>query len=119
MHKGRFMKAAVLGLCAALLLPSACLAAKGKKGIPGPARKQLTRELDAMVGHNGTHVPGLGVEVYKNGKKAYTHFAGHRYFAEKPGQKDLPITAKPDSGPLPYPKCSPPSPSCSWWMKEN
>ncbi len=94
MHKGRFMKAAVLGLCAALLLPSACLAAKGKKGIPGPARKQLTRELDAMVGHNGTHVPGLGVEVYKNGKKAYTHFAGHRYFAEKPGQKDLPITGK-------------------------
>lgn len=94
MHKGRFMKAAILGLCAALLLPSACLAAKGKKGIPGPARKQLTRELDAMVGHNGTHVPGLGVEVYKNGKKAYTHFAGHRYFAEKPGQKDLPITGK-------------------------
>lgn len=94
MHKGRFMKAAVLGLCAALLLPSVCLAAKGKKGIPGPARKQLTRELDAMVGHNGTHVPGLGVEVYKNGKKAYTHFAGHRYFAEKPGQKDLPITGK-------------------------
>ncbi|XOQ50262.1 MAG: hypothetical protein ACFWTX_03015 [Acidaminococcus timonensis] len=71
MHKGRFMKAAVLGLCAALLLPSACLAAKGKKGIPGPARKIC------------------------------------------------PLPAKPDSGPLPYPKCSPPSPSCSWWMKEN
>lgn len=94
MHKGRFMKAATLGLCAALLLPSVVLAAKEKKGIPGPAKKQLTTELDAMVGHSGTHVPGLGVEVYKNGKRAYTHFAGHRYFAEKPGQKDLPITSK-------------------------
>lgn len=94
MKKGRFLKAATLSLCAALLLPAACLAAKAKKGIPGPAKKQLTEELDAMVGHTGTHVPGLGVEVYKNGKKAYTHFAGHRYFAEKPGQKDLPITSK-------------------------
>ena len=94
MKKGRFLKAATLGLCAALLLPATCLAAKAKKGIPGPAKKHLTQELDAMVGHNGTHVPGLGVEIYKNGKKAYTHFAGHRYFAEKPGQKDLPITSK-------------------------
>ncbi len=94
MRKGRFIKAATLGLCAALLLPPAVLAARAKKGIPAPARKQLTAELDAMIGHSGTHVPGLGVEVYKNGKKAYTHFAGHRYFAEKPGQKDLPITSK-------------------------
>ena len=78
MSKGRFLKAATLGLCAALLLPAACQAAKAKRGIPGPAKKQLTEELDAMVGHTGTHVPGLGVEVYKNGKKAYTHFADRK-----------------------------------------
>lgn len=96
MSKGRFLKAATtLGLCAALLLPSLGLAAKkAPKGIPGPAKRELTTELDSMVGHNGTHVPGLGVEIYKNGKKAYSHFAGHRYFAEKPGQEDLPVTSK-------------------------
>lgn len=82
---------AALGLCAAVLLPAQGVLAK-KAMAPQKARDLSTR-LDAMVGHDGTHVPGLGVEVYKNGKKVYTHFAGHRYFAEKPGQKDLPVTA--------------------------
>ena len=82
---------AALGLCAAVLLPAQGVLAK--KAMAPQKTRDLSTRLDAMVGHDGTHVPGLGVEVYKNGKKVYTHFAGHRYFAEKPGQKDLPVTA--------------------------
>ena len=83
------MGAATVGLCTAVLLPQGALA---KKAMDSRSAKALTARLDAMVGHEGTRVPGLGAEVYKNGKKVYAHFAGHRYFAEKPGQKDLPIT---------------------------
>ena len=83
------MGAAAVGLCTAVLLPQGALA---KKAMDPRSAKALTARLDAMVGHEGTRVPGLGAEVYKNGKKVYAHFAGHRYFAEKPGQKDLPIT---------------------------
>ena len=104
---------AALGLCAAVLLPAQGVLAKKACA---PESQGPFHPAGRMVGHDGTHVPGLGVEVYKNGKKVYTHFAGHRYFAEKPGQKDLPVTADTRFRAASVPRCSPGSPSCSWWM---
>ena len=82
---------AALGLCAAVLLPAQGVLAK-KAMAPQKARDLSTR-LDAMVGHDGTHVPGLGVEVYKKSeRKSYTHFAGHG-ICEKPARKTCRFTA--------------------------
>ena len=74
-------------ICAGLIcltLPTICTATP-----LAPAKeKQLTQELTAMVGDTGTQVPGLGVIIYKDGKKAYSKFLGRRSI-----NPDRPITA--------------------------
>lgn len=74
-------------ICAGLIcltLPTICTATP----LTPAKEKQLTQELTAMVGDTGTQVPGLGVIVYKDGKKAYSKFLGRRSI-----NPDRPITA--------------------------
>ena len=64
-----------------------------KGGLPTQAaRAALTKDLDAMIGNTGTHVPGLGVIVFKDGKEVYSHFAGRRRIGASSGGSDLPVT---------------------------
>jgi D-alanyl-D-alanine carboxypeptidase len=64
-----------------------------KGGVPSQASKTaLTKELDAMIGNTGTHVPGLGVIVFKDGREVYSHFAGRRHIGASSGGSDLPVT---------------------------
>ena len=64
-----------------------------KGGVPSQASKAaLTKELNAMIGNTGTHVPGLGVIAFKDGKEVYSHFAGRRHIGASSGGSDLPIT---------------------------
>ena len=52
-------------------------------------KKNLDAEISAMIGDSGTGVPGLGVVVFKDGKKVYSHFDGRRHInADKPVTKD-------------------------------
>lgn len=55
-------------------------------------RAQLDKELTSMIGNTDTKVPGLGVIVYKDGKKVYSKFLGRRYIAAQDQSKDLPVT---------------------------
>ena len=48
------------------------------------AKAALDKEFDAMIGNSGTKVPGLGVGVYKDGKKVYSKFAGRRKISSNP-----------------------------------
>ena len=48
------------------------------------AKAALDKEFDAMIGNSGTKVPGLGVVVYKDGKKVYSKFAGRRKISSNP-----------------------------------
>jgi len=53
---------------------------------------KLTKDLTKLIGDDGTHVPGLAVVVYKDGKKAYAKALGRRYIDATNPAKDLPMT---------------------------
>jgi D-alanyl-D-alanine carboxypeptidase len=76
--------------------PAAVTAAKSdivKFGDPTTQEQEaLTNDLDSMVGETGTHVPGVGVIVYKDGYEVYSHFAGRRFIAKDAKEKNLPVT---------------------------
>ena len=52
-------------------------------------KKNLDAEISAMIGDSDTKVPSLGVVVFKDGKKVYSHFDGRRHInADKPVTED-------------------------------
>ena len=58
----------VAGTVFASMLPNAVQAA----GMSSAAKAGLDKEITEMIGNDGTHVPGLSVIVYKDGKKVYS-----------------------------------------------
>lgn len=52
----------------------------------------LDAALDAMIGSEGTCVPGLGVIVYKDGTRAYSKFLGRRHIDAQDPSLDRPFT---------------------------
>ena len=56
--------------------------------------KRLTAALDAMIGDEGTKVPGLGVIVYREGAPVYRHVAGASYMPEGKRNAASAITEK-------------------------
>ena len=89
MKLGKVLRSlALVGLVSVFVFPGP---SQAKAGLGEGADKALTRELDQLIGDTGTKVPGLGVIVFKDGREVYSHFAGHRYFAQKAGEKDLPV----------------------------
>ena len=57
---------AALGLCAAVLMPQYALA---RKAMDPKAAKALSAQLDEMVGHDGTPVPGRGGDGDRPGRR--------------------------------------------------
>ncbi len=49
--------------------------------LPHKQYGELNAALNAMVGQEGTQVPGVGVIAYKDGSEIYSHFAGVSYIA--------------------------------------
>lgn len=90
--KSETKKLALAALMTASLAASP-LAAQAAEGMSAPAKTELTKELHAMIGDTGTSVPGLGVVVYKDGKKVYSHFDGRRHIDNKNPKNDLKVTA--------------------------
>ncbi len=85
------MAACLLG--AVLLTGSLGLRSVQAAGLSRSAKLNLDRELDQMVGNTGTGVPGLGVVVYKDGRKVYSKFAGRSRIDPAHPAKDAPVTA--------------------------
>lgn len=54
----------------------------------------LTDTLDAMIGDEGTNVPGLGVIVYKDGRPVYSYFGGSYYMPDGMRNTAYAITEK-------------------------
>lgn len=53
-------------------------------------KRNLDRELEAMIGETGTCVPGLGVIAYRNGREVYSCFLGRRRIGKSP-EEDFPM----------------------------
>ncbi|HCB92276.1 MAG TPA: hypothetical protein DEP57_00445 [Selenomonas sp.] len=53
-------------------------------------KRNLDRELEAMIGETGTCVPGLGVIAYRAGREVYSRFLGRRRIGKSP-EDNLPM----------------------------
>ncbi len=79
----------VAGTVFASMLPNAVQAA----GMSSAAKAGLDKEITEMIGNDGTHVPGLSVIVYKDGKKVYSKAAGRSYIDAADPSKDKAMNA--------------------------
>lgn len=62
-------------------------------GMSKESKAALDKEINQMVGDEGSKVPGLGIIVYKDGKEVYKNFQGRRYIDPQDPKNDLPMTA--------------------------
>ncbi len=60
-------------------------------GMSSTDKMNLDKELSSMIGNDGTHVPAVGVIVYKDGAKVYAKAFGRRYIDSNDRSKDLPM----------------------------
>lgn len=75
--------------------------------------KRLTAALDAMIGDEGTKVPGLGVIVYREGAPVYRHVAGASYMPEGKEMQPLPLLKRRGFALHLYQRCLQPLRLCS------
>lgn len=61
-------------------------------GLNAKDKDNLDKELESMIGDDGTHVPGLGVIIYKDGKAVYSKYAGRSHIDANNPSNDLPMT---------------------------
>jgi D-alanyl-D-alanine carboxypeptidase len=81
-------KKSAIFLCTGWLVLGGLGAAQAASQVAAPlsarTKAALDQEFEAMIGDSGTKVPGLGVVVYKDGKKVYSKFAGRRKISKNP-----------------------------------